>query len=140
MHDFDTERIEVWRERQAQDRTFRIGEEEFTYRVAVPPEALLPWLTLDIEMSEVDALKAIDATVLGFLEPGQEEKWAYVRRPDLEPPLTQKNLLDLCKWLMGQQVGRPTVTPSDSGTGSQTRESGTASTGVSSSPPAVQAA
>jgi hypothetical protein len=136
MHDFDAARIEAWRERHAQDRTFRIGGEEFTYLVAVPPEALLPWLSMNEEMGEAEALANVDLTVLNFLEPGQEEKWNRVRadRPAEGPPITQADLLALCKWLMGQQTGRPTGTSSGSSTGSPTRESGTTSKDGSSSP------
>lgn len=140
MEDFDTPRIEVWRERHARDRSFKIGGEEFTYLVAVPPEALLPWLTLTQDVPEDAALKAIDQTVLNFLEPGQEEKWANVRSPEVEPPITQADLLALCKWLMGQQAARPTGTSSGSTSGSRTAESGTTSTGASRSGPAAEAA
>lgn len=140
MHDFDTPRIEAWRERHDQDRTFKIGGETFTYRVAVPPEALVPWLSMNEAMSEDEAISNADTTVLNFLEPGQEEKWRSVRRPDLEPPLTTEDLLELCRWLMRQQTGRPTGTSSDSSRGSRTPESGTTSTDASSSRPAVAAA
>lgn len=134
MKDFDTERVAVWRERLEQDRTFRLGGQEFTYRVMVAPEALAPWFSLTGDEDEIDAIAAMDKTVLAFLEPGQDEKWWAARSPDVEPPITGRNILDLCKWLLEEQAGRPTGKPSGSSPESATEGSGTTSTAGSDSP------
>lgn len=117
MKDFDQER----QARVNRERTFRIGGEEFTYRPAVSPEALLPYntaITGDSRPSEAEWIELYDETIRALLDPGQEEKWATVRNPDVENPISIQDLSGLLQWLLEEQVGRPTGQPSDSSTSS----------------------
>lgn len=128
MKDFDEARAE----RQARDRSFRIGGEEFTYRPAVAPEAILQWSRMTggemPDLTEQEAIEIFDETVLAFLEVGQEKKWKAVRDPKLENPLNISDLRELVSWLFEEQTGRPTGQPSDSSDGSGTPPTGTPST------------
>jgi hypothetical protein len=74
------------------------------------------------------ALGIFDDTVVSFLEPGQEEKWAKVRDPNAAHPLNLTDLRALVAWLFEEQSGRPTEPPSDSSDGPETPGTGTRST------------
>lgn len=132
-----TETFTVSREERLKgERSFKIGGETFTHRVAVAPEVIHPWLEAsDTADSEADWLKILDETVVAMLEPGQEDKWRKVRDPEAENPITQLDLSALMRWLIEVTTGRPTGQPSDSSSGSD--GSGTSSTVVSSLPAPV---
>ena len=128
MKDFDEARAE----RQARDRSFRIGGKEFTYRPAVAPEAILRWSQMTggevPELTEEQAIEIFDETVLAFLEVGQDGNWRAVRDPNAENPLNISDLRELVSWLFEEQTGRPTGQPSDSSPGSGSGGTGTPST------------
>lgn len=156
MKDFDAER----RARLERDRSFQLGGETFTMRPSVAPEATLRWSQMAMGeigverelpvldgkgeatgnirtrkiVPEAEALDIFDETVLAFLEPGQEEKWATVRGADVELPLTIDDLRELIEWLFEAQTGRPTGPSSDSTPGSGDATSTTTSTVASGSP------
>ncbi len=131
MKNFDEARAE----REKRDRSFQIGGESFTYRPAVAPETILRWSQMTggeiPDLTEQQALDIFDETVLAFLEPNQEEKWASIREPDVAHPLNVADLRELVAWLFEEQTGRPTGPPSDSSGGPATTE--TPSTGDSPS-------
>jgi len=113
MKNFDEER----QHRAERDRSFTIGGETFTYRASVAPEKMAAWneaVTGEVSLGERKWLELYDETILGMLEPGQEEKWASVRNPDLDVPINLRDLTDLMEWLLAEQSGRPTESPSDS--------------------------
>lgn len=131
MKNFDTDRVH----RAERDRSFQIAGETFTYRPSVAPEVMASWneaVTGEVTLGEREWLKLYDDTILGLLEPGQEEKWLAVRSADLELPINLSDLSSLMEWLLAEQSGRPTVQPSES---SQTDgRTGTESTDTSSPP------
>ena len=117
MKDFDESR----QAREARERTFKIGGEEFTFRPAVTPEALLPYnraITGESKPTEEDWIAIYDETIRALLEPGQDERWAHVRGGDLANPLNVQDINELLQWLLEQQTDRPTGQPSDSSTSS----------------------
>lgn len=112
MKDFDTDRVH----RVQRDRKFQIGGEEFTYLPSVRPEAMADWnegVTGEVELGERKWLELFDSTIIALLEPGQEEKWRSVRE-NADPAINLQDLQDLMKWLLAEQSGRPTGSPSDS--------------------------
>jgi hypothetical protein len=128
VKDFD----EARRERESYDRSFVIGGTQFTRRIAVAPERVLNWNKAgagELELDEQGWLDLYDETVLALLEPGQEDKWAAVRSPDLEHPLTGTDLTNLIRWLFTEMAGRPTGRSSDSSPG----PNGTATTSTDDS-------
>lgn len=133
MHNFDEAR-DV---RMQGERSFQIGGQQFTYKPAVSPESLIPWADMTADTPEVEAIRIIDETVLAFLDPGQEGKWLLARDPDSANPLTADDIIELIKWLVTEQSGRPTSPPSDSSNGSETGGHGTNLKAVPVSPVAV---
>lgn len=131
-----TERVRVSRNERAQrDRSFRLGGRDFVTRVSVAPETILPWTRMiqgEIDPDEEGALAIYDETVIGFLEPGQDEAWKAVRDQNAEHPINLPDLRALVTWLFEEQTGRPTVPRSPSGSGPTA--SGTGSTDDSPSP------
>lgn len=124
MKDFDEARAE----REARDRTFKIGGEEFHFRPAVTPEALLPYnraITGEYTPTEEEWIKLYDESITAMLDPGQDARWVHVRRPDAPNPLNVADLNELLQWLLEQQAGRPTGQPSDSSTSSAGNGTGT---------------
>lgn len=135
VKDFD----EARREREERDRSFTIGGEEFIRRVAVAPERILTWNKAtagDITPTEEEWLALYDETILAMIEPGQEEKWAKVRDPELPNPLTTGDLTALVRWLFESMVDRPTGQSSDSSPGRNGSET-TSKEGSSSKPVAA---
>jgi len=116
MKDFDQERDK----RTEKERQFKIGGDVFTFKPAVPPEALFDWFDMGAGTSERDAIAIIDQLIVSFLESGQEERWAAVRSADAKNPITNLDLLELVRWLIAEQTGRPTQPPSDSSDGPET--------------------
>lgn len=117
MKDFDEARAE----REARERTFKIGGEEFTFRPAVTPEALLAYnsaITGEVTPTEQEWIALYDQTIVALLDPGQDDRWLHVRRGDAPNPINVSDLTSLLEWLLEQQVGRPTGPPSDSSTSS----------------------
>lgn len=133
MKNFDEER----RGRLEADRSFILGGETFTYKASVAPETVLRWSQLTggeiPDLTEVEAIAIYDETVLVFLEEGQNEKWAKVRDPEHEFPLSIGDLRKLIRHLFEVTSDRPTGRPSGSSTGSGTAETETPSTDASSS-------
>jgi hypothetical protein len=133
MKNFDEER----QAREEIDRSFVIGGETFTHRVAVAPETIVRWnmaVTEEIELTEQDWLGLYDETIVAMLEPDQVPKWRKVRSPDATHPLTLSDMREVLRFLMERATGRPTSEPSGSTNGSATTE--TTLRDVSSSPAA----
>lgn len=131
MKDFDTAR----QERAQADRGFLIGGEQFIRRASVRPEATKPWEDVDLTTSHDATLAAIDETVTNMIEPGAKgeahKRWAKLRERE-DDAISLGDLLDLVQWLVQEQAARPTVPPSNSS--DEPEDSGTSSTGGSSSP------
>lgn len=134
MKNFDEARAE----RAERDRSFAIGGETFTYRASVAPEALLAWNEAaggEVEVGEREWLKLFDETISAFLEPGQDEKWAEVRAPERDDPISIEDMTELVRWLFSETTHRPTG--QSSGSSDSADDSGTSSKESSSSLAAV---
>lgn len=119
-------------ERASRPRTFELAGETFTHKPSVPMEVMANYFdmtTARIEVDNQEAIKIIDATILGFLEPGQEEKWHKVRH-DAQNPVTYSDAHSLIEGLLRSLSGRPTGESSDSTDG---QKNGTTSLTASSS-------
>lgn len=108
-------------ERVSRDRTFTLNGEKFTHKAGVEMETLADYYdmtTLREDVSNKEAISIIDATVLAFLEPGQEETWHKVRHDPLHP-ITHSDAHALIEGLLRSLTGRPTTPPSDSTDGQE---------------------
>ena len=131
MKNFDSDRKS--REIPVEERTFVLGGETFIGRSTVRPEALTQWDGIDADMGVTDILEATDATILALIENTDDGHARYLalRKRD-DDPIGVNDLVEVGKWLVEVQTGRPTEQPSVS-TDSQPT-SGTPSTEESSSP------
>jgi len=131
---------EARRKREGAERTFELAGETFTHKPTAEMEALADYYDMTSGRKDVDnhqAIEIIDRTVLAFLEPGQEEKWARVRHSEAHP-LSVGDAHGLIEALLGATTGRPTTPPSDSTDGQG--NNGTNSTGASQSKEQTSAA
>lgn len=120
-------------EREQAQRTFTLGGETFTHRPTAEMETLADYYDMTSGRTNVDnheAIAIIDRTVLAFLEPGQEEKWAKIRHSETHP-LSVGDCHGLIEALLAATTGRPTLRPTDSTGGPSTN--GTTSTADSPS-------
>jgi hypothetical protein len=58
----------------------------------------------------------MDAQILLFLEDEEHERWKVLRKREKEP-VTIVQINAILTWLMEEQTGRPTQTPSPSASG-----------------------
>jgi hypothetical protein len=126
--------------REQSERSFTLAGETFTHKPTAEMEALADYYDMTSGRKDVnnhEAIEIIDRTVLAFLEPGQEEKWAKVRHSD-QHPLSVGDAHGLIEALLGATTGRPTMPPSDSGGGPESN--GTTSTADSPSKEQTSAA
>lgn len=131
MKNFDTEREE--RKLSEEERTFVLGGETFVAKASVRPEALSQWDGITQEMSVSQILEATDATVLALIENRDDahNRYTAIRARD-EDPIAVDDLVEVGKWLVEVQTGRPTEPQSGSTASPPTP--GTTSTVESSSP------
>lgn len=126
---FDEERAA----RAAQDREFIIGGETFHGRASVKPEALSAYDRLADSASVTDTLAVVDELILAMIE-DEEDNAGHMRyvalRARNDDPLTIEDLMEITKYLVEAQTGRPTGQPGDSSAGPGT--TGTISTVASS--------
>ena len=106
MKDFDT--------LLAQDRTFKVRGETFTWR-EVKPEILSSWEPAKKNGKEEDDVWAImDQQVVFMLETDVErERWKALRDRE-DKPVTIAQMRSILEWLVEEQTGRPTEPPSTS--------------------------
>lgn len=100
----------------AQDRTFQVGGETFSWR-DVRPEVLTSF-TADTNGSTDDnaVWRLLDDQIMLFLDPTETDRWTALRARD-ENPVTIVQLNSILTWLLEEQTGRPTETPSPSAPG-----------------------
>lgn len=105
----------------ATDRQFKVRDKTFTF-VDVKPEVLT---LFDAEAAvngngkeEDDALvwRLLDAQIMLFLDESGQKEWQDLRARDTEP-VTIAQMNGILTWLLEQQTGRPTETPSPSASG-----------------------
>lgn len=131
MKNFDEQRAL----RAQADRGFVIGGEEFLRRTSVRPEATEPWENVTIDSTQKETLAAIDETVCNLIEPGEKseahKRWMKLRLRE-DDAVSLGDMLELIQWLVAEQTQRPTEPPSNFS--DEPEETGTPSTGGSSSP------
>ena len=101
----------------SQDRTFQVGGETFKWR-DVRPEVLTSF-TGDTNGDAADdnaVWRLLDGQILLFIEPSEADRWTAIRARD-DNPVTIVQLNSILTWLLEQQTGRPTETPSPSAAG-----------------------
>lgn len=98
----------------AQDRTFQVGGETFHWR-DVRPEVLTAF-EFSGDGDDTAVWRMMDKQILLFIEPDEHVLWEKVRGRD-EKPVTIAQLNAILTWLMEEQTGRPTETPSPSAPG-----------------------
>jgi hypothetical protein len=135
--DFDEER----KERKTRPDTFLLGGELFQFKTGLRPETFneitQEWRETTPATPSVELLAIIDTTICNFLDgDDQIARWRTLRERE-EDAVTSYDMGQVLIWLIEQQTGRPTEAPSSSGNGR--KESGTRSTGRSSSPRVVSA-
>jgi hypothetical protein len=131
MKNFDTERKE--REIPEEERTFTLGGETFIGKSVVRPEALTKWDGITQEMEVTEILTATDETILALIENRDDAHARYTAlRQREDDPIGVNDLVEVGKWLVEVQTGRPTEQPSGSTASPPTP--GTTLTAVSSLP------
>jgi hypothetical protein len=142
VKDFDVQRA-ARRDKSVDDRSFVIAGETFVRRAAVRPEVLNGFDRVEADSPNSVTLTVMDEMFLELVEGGEdggeaEDRYRALRAStDPETLLTLEDLSEVVEWLVEEQVGRPTGSPSDSSRGQ--KRTGTTSTRGSSSP-ATQAA
>lgn len=101
------------------DREFKVGGETLRWH-DVRPEVLsafeLSGNGSDPEKDPSGVWKALDEQILVFLHPDDRAKWVALRERE-EDPVTIAQINAILLWLVEEQTGRPTVTPSPSDPG-----------------------
>ncbi len=131
---FDTARRA--REQETRDeRALVLGGETFYAKATVRPEVLARWNDITEDMPMDDILSITDETIIALLENVDDTPTRYrAVRQNEEDPIGFQDLLELAKWLVEVQTGRPIESPSDSSGSPGTTKNGTGSTDDSSSP------
>jgi hypothetical protein len=127
VKDFDEARAE----RSTRDRSFKIGGETFTRRLAVRPEAMEEFARMRKDDVDLAGFEIFDRTFYAFVEPDGHERWKALRERE-DDPLNYADIMDVCAWLVAEETGRPTPALSLSTSGQE--RSATTSTEGSSSP------
>lgn len=97
------------------DRELTVGGVTFHWR-DVRPEVLTSFEPTEGDSDENAAWRLMDDQILLFLAADEQDKWRELRARQ-ENPVTIAQLNAILLWLMEQQTGRPTVTPSPSAPG-----------------------
>lgn len=134
MRNFDEERR--GRQKPAEERTFRLGDEVFMVKAAVRPEALSGFDRLQ-ELGDnpdlVEAMGLIDEIILQLLvNPREAEPRYRAVRENEDDPIDPDTLRDLMEWAVEIATGTPTQRPS--GSTPSPESTGEGSTDGSSSP------
>lgn len=103
MKDFDEARAE----RMQRDRSFKIGGETFTRRLAVRPEAMEEFARMRRDEAELAGFEIFDRTFYAFVEPEGHERWKQLRERE-DDPLNYADIMEVCGWLVAEETGRPT--------------------------------
>lgn len=113
MKDFDSER----ERRSHGDRRFLIGGHEFAFKASVQQEIVDGYYDAlsDPDVPNSLMLGRMDELVLASLEPEHEDAWRAARSADASSPLMAKDIHDVIEHMLGVMAGRPTESPSGSG-------------------------
>lgn len=93
-----------------EDRIFVIGGQEFVAKEEVHPSVLVAFDRLD-DANVGTTLDVIDDTILAMIDasndPSAPERYREVRA-NLDDPITLETMVELARWLVEIQTGRPT--------------------------------
>lgn len=130
MKDFDKERKA--RQWPAAERTFLLGGETFVAKTGIHPSQFAGYDNIETAEGVKETLAIVDDLILAMIEPDDDSHGRYLQiRANMDDPITVEDLLELVKWLVEIQTGRPTGPPSASAPGQAS--TGTVSTAASSS-------
>jgi len=134
MKNFDDERAERHEQRAASnpDRGFVIAGKEFTYKPSVRYDAIRARAELSGGTDGATIIATLEDTACLMIEGDPADFLAALHTENGSLPVTFEDLNDVVKWLVEQQVRRPTEALSSSTDGRAT--TGTDSTETSSSP------
>lgn len=100
-----------------EDRTFVIGGEVFVAKEDVHPSVLTAFDRLEDANVET-TLAVIDETILSMVEPTDNAAERYrAVRARTDDPIKLDVMVELARWLVEMQTGRPTGQPSASAPG-----------------------
>lgn len=110
MKDFDQGRKA--RKKTREERTFVLHGETFVARNALHPDVLSEYDGIDENDNASVILATIDNMIVEMIEPDDDAAVRYTAiRVDREDPVTLEDLMDLVKWVIEVQTGRPTGQP-----------------------------
>jgi hypothetical protein len=102
-------------DKATQNHTFKVAGETFKWH-NVRPEILFDLGEALGKEGAPTGADALDAQVIIFLPEEEKDHWKTLRERE-ENPVTVKQLNEIVEWLVSEQTGRPTVTPSPSAPG-----------------------
>lgn len=116
MKNFDSSRKA--RQKTEEERTFALGGHTFVAKKGVHPSALAAYDGIGDDTGVGETLEIVDDLILAMVEDRDGAHGRYLDlRADQDDPLTIEDLLELVKWLVEIQTGRPTGQPGDSSPG-----------------------
>ncbi len=111
------------RAKTEEDRTFILGGETFVAKDGVHPSALAAYDRITEAAGVMETLSTVDDLILAMVEDRDNAHARYrVVRDNTEDVVSVEDLLELVKWLVELQTGRPTGQPGDSSLGPQSTE------------------
>ena len=109
-------------ERASGDLTFVIGGVTLRHRPSVEPELMAEWEDAPLDLTSDQAIEIVDKVIIGFIHPDDHELWEHVRQPGREHPVTYGDMLEVMRYLIATQAGRPTTAPSASTDGRESSD------------------
>jgi hypothetical protein len=118
------------RKKTEDQRSFTIGGETFVAKDGVHPSALAAYDAITESSGVAQTLATVDDLILAMIEDkdNAHERYRIVRANETDI-ISVEDLLELVRWLVELQTGRPTGQPGDSSPGAASTE--TQLTGVS---------
>lgn len=105
------------------ERSFVLGGETFVAKQAIHPSALAAYDAISQADGVAATLDTVDDLVLTMIEDTDNAAGRYrAVRDNTADVITIEDLLDLVRWLVELQTGRPTGQPGDSSPGQTTTE------------------
>lgn len=106
------------RKKTEDERTFILGGETFVAKDGVHPSALAAYDAITEAAGVMATLATVDDLILAMIEDRDNAHARYrVIRDNTENVISVEDLLELVKWLVELQTGRPTGQPGDSSLG-----------------------
>lgn len=111
------------RAKTAEERTFTIGGETFVAKDGVHPSALAAYDAISDASGVGETLATVDDLIISMIEDNDNGHARYLAvRENTQDIVTVEDLLELVRWLVELQTGRPTGQPDDSSPGQPSTE------------------